>query len=131
MSQPDLTLNAPLQRRWANLPATWRRALACLAIAWAGNVALFASDWREMFLQWWDSSTYNHVLLIPFILAWLISLRWREVVKLEPQGWWPGLAGTAVLLLFWAALVIRAEWQALRDILALIDRATGHRLVPA
>ena len=91
MSQPDLTLKAPLLQGWANLPATWRRALACLAIAWACNVALFATDWREMFLQWWDSSTYNHVLLIPFILAWLISLRWREVVKLEPQGWWPGL----------------------------------------
>ena len=91
MPQPDLTLKAPLQQRWANLPAAWRRALACLAIAWACNVALFATDWREMFLQWWDSSTYNHVLLIPFILVWLISLRWREVVKLEPQGWWPGL----------------------------------------
>ncbi|MGV3510582.1 MAG: exosortase A [Novosphingobium sp.] len=92
MLQPDLALKAPLARGWASLPAAWRRALGLLALAWVGNVVLFASDWQAMFLQWWDSSTYNHVLLIPFILAWLISLRWKEVEKLEPQGWWPGLA---------------------------------------
>lgn len=56
-----------------------------------GNIAVFASDWQAMFLQWWDSSTYNHVLLIPFILGWLIRLRWQEVVRIAPQGWWPGL----------------------------------------
>lgn len=44
-----------------------------------------------MALQWWDSSTYNHVLLIPFILGWLIALRGREVLRVSPQGWWPGL----------------------------------------
>ncbi|MBA4354894.1 MAG: exosortase A, partial [Novosphingobium sp.] len=44
-----------------------------------------------MALQWWDSSTYNHVLLIPFILGWLIALRGREVLGVSPQGWWPGL----------------------------------------
>ena len=90
--QPDQALKAPLVRGWEALPAAWRRALGLLAIAWAGNVALFASAWQAMFLQWWDSSTYNHVLLIPFILAWLILLRWREVEKLGPQAWWPGLA---------------------------------------
>nr|WP_281390029.1 exosortase A [Novosphingobium jiangmenense] len=84
-------MKAPLARGWASLPATWKRALSMLALAWAGNIALFASDWQAMFLQWWDSSTYNHVLLIPFILGWLISLRWKEVEKLVPQGWWPGL----------------------------------------
>lgn len=91
MSPPDLALRAPLGRAWTALPAQWRRALGLLALAWLGNVLLFAADWRAMFLQWWDSSTYNHVLLIPFILGWLVSLRWREVVKVAPQGWWPGL----------------------------------------
>lgn len=70
-------------------------------LAWLGNVALFASDWRAMALQWWDSSTYNHVLLIPFILGWLISLRWREVVRLEPQAWWPGLVAFAGAAFLW------------------------------
>ncbi|WP_298283735.1 exosortase A [Novosphingobium sp.] len=87
----NLALDAPIGRAWAALPAPWRRALSFLALAWAANLVLFASDWQAMFLQWWDSSTYNHVLLIPFILGWLISLRWREVVKVAPQGWWPGL----------------------------------------
>lgn len=102
MSPPDLALKAPLGRAVAALPAPWRRALGLLALAWTGNVVLFASDWQAMFLQWWDSSTYNHVLLIPFILGWLISLRWQEVVRIEPQGWWPGLipfAGAAFLWL--------------------------------
>jgi len=87
----NLTLDAPIGRAWAALPGEWRRALGLLALAWLANVVLFASDWKAMFLQWWDSSTYNHVLLIPFILGWLISLRWREVIKIAPQGWWPGL----------------------------------------
>jgi exosortase A len=102
MPLPDLALRAPLGRAWSALPVPWRRALVLLALAWAGNVGLFASDWRAMFLQWWDSSTYNHVLLIPFILGWLVSLRWAEVVKVSPQGWRPGLipfAGAAFLWL--------------------------------
>jgi exosortase A len=41
--------------------------------------------------QWWDSSTYNHILLVPLILVWLVSLRARAVLALPPQGWWPGL----------------------------------------
>lgn len=83
------------------MPAPWRRALALLVVAWLGNVALFASDWQAMFLQWWDSSTYNHVLLIPFILGWLISLRWREVLRIEPQAWWPGLVAFAGAAFLW------------------------------
>lgn len=87
----NLVQDAPVGRAWAKLPAGWRRALGLLALAWLGNVVLFAADWQAMFLQWWDASTYNHVLLIPFILGWLVSLRWREVVKIGPEGWWPGL----------------------------------------
>lgn len=70
-------------------------------LAWLGNIALFARDWQAMALQWWDSSTYNHVLLIPFILGWLISLRWREVVRIEPQAWWPGLFAFAGAAFLW------------------------------
>lgn len=91
MPPRDIALKVRWRESWSAIPGQWRRTLILLAIAWLGNIALFASDWQAMFLQWWDSSTYNHVLLIPFILAWLVSLRWREVVKTEPQGWWPGL----------------------------------------
>lgn len=91
MSLPDALPQAPVGRAWQALPAPWRRALGFLALAWLGNLALFAREWRTMFLQWWDSSTYNHVLLIPFILIWLVALRWRDVLRVAPQGWWPGL----------------------------------------
>ncbi|MEL0209269.1 MAG: archaeosortase/exosortase family protein, partial [Novosphingobium sp.] len=91
MSPRDFALKAPLGAAWEAIPHSWRQAITLLGLAWVGNIVLFASDWRAMFGQWWDSSTYNHVLLIPFILGWLVSLRWREVVKIAPQGWWPGL----------------------------------------
>lgn len=91
MSPPDHAINAPFVRAWAALPAAWQRPLALVSLAWMGNIALFFADWRAMALQWWESSTYNHVLLIPFILGWLIVLRGREVLRVSPQGWWPGL----------------------------------------
>ncbi|MDT0507751.1 exosortase A [Novosphingobium sp. MMS21-SN21R] len=101
MSQPDLALKAPFSRLWQAIPAEWQRPLALLGLVWVGNLALFFTDWRDMALQWWDSSTYNHVLLIPFILGWLISLRWQEVLRVSPQGWWPGLVLFAGAGFFW------------------------------
>ena len=101
MQPHDLAFKAPLARAWASLPVQWQRPLALLGLAWAGNIALFFADWRAMALQWWDSSTYNHVLLIPFILGWLISLRGREVLRVTPQGWWPGLVLFGGAGFFW------------------------------
>lgn len=49
----------------------------------------------------------------------------------QQSGWWAVMAATGALLLFWAFWIVRAEWRALVDTLALVDRATGHRLVPA
>jgi exosortase A len=62
-----------------------------LAAAWLALVALFFADWREMAHQWWDISTYNHILLVPPIIAWLVRLRAPELARLTPQEWWPGL----------------------------------------
>lgn len=97
----NLALDAPIGKAWAALPDAWRRTLTMLAAGWIGNVVLFASDWKAMFLQWWDSSTYNHILLIPFILGWLVAQRWREVIKVAPHGWWPGLVLFAGAGFFW------------------------------
>ena len=69
----------------------WRRALPLLGATWLALIALFAPDWGKMFAQWWDSSTYNHVLLVPAILGWLVWLRLPELRKLTPRAWWPGL----------------------------------------
>lgn len=114
VSLRDTAGEAPLARAWQAIPVTWRRPLALLCLAWVGNIALFSADWRAMAMQWWDSSTYNHVLLIPYILGWLLSLRWREVGRLEPQGWRPGLvlfggAGFIWLLGSFAGLSIASQ----------------------
>lgn len=84
------------------LDPVWRGALLRLGAAWAGLIVLFWPDWRDMVGQWWGSSTYNHILLVPPILAWLVAQRRDEVLALTPRAWWPGLvlfAGAAFLWL--------------------------------
>jgi exosortase A len=78
----------------------WRDALVRLGCVWLALILAFAGDWLAMARQWWDSSTYNHILLVPPILAWLVSLRLDELRKLTPQTWTPGLllVGGGVLL---------------------------------
>ena len=86
--------------RGLSLPEAWRAPLTALAFAWLGLIALSWRDWRDMAAQWWDISTYNHILLVPAILAWLVALRRRELAKVRPEAWWPGLllvAGAAFL----------------------------------
>ena len=87
---PPEILSARLPRGLA-VPEAWRAPFIALAFAWLGLIALFWRDWRDMAAQWWDISTYNHILLVPAILAWLVALRRHELVKLTPQAWWPGL----------------------------------------
>ncbi|EGD58947.1 hypothetical protein Y88_1009 [Novosphingobium nitrogenifigens DSM 19370] len=79
----------------------WRGALARLALSWAMLGLLFFGDWRDMVGQWWGSSTYNHILLVPPILAWLVAQRREEVLRLSPQTWWPGLVVFAGAGFFW------------------------------
>jgi exosortase A len=99
-----MPLEAALPRpvAWAaRVPVIWRTPLLHLALAWLGLGALFFADWSAMARQWWDSSTYNHILLVPFILAWLVRLRWGEVARVVPQAWWPGLIALAGALFVW------------------------------
>jgi len=83
------------------LPTPWRMPLAQLGAAWAALILLFLGDWRDMAAQWWDSSTYNHILLIPLILVWLAAQRLDVVAKIAPRGWWPGLVVTAGACFLW------------------------------
>lgn len=73
------------------LSAAWRSALVRLGVAWAAILLIFSRDVADMVLIWWDSSTFNHILLIPFILAWLVMQRTDDVRSITPSGWWPGL----------------------------------------
>lgn len=85
---PELSLSlAPAREESA-----WRTPLAQLAVAWAGLFLLTIGDWSEMAWQWWNSSTCNHVLFVPPILAWLVWLRRPELMKLRPEASWLGLA---------------------------------------
>ena len=86
-----------------------------LALVWTGLVALTARDWAAMAHQWWDISTYNHILLIPPILVWLVRLRWAELSRLAPKAWWPGIAllvGAAAVWLAGSTLDINLIAQA-------------------
>lgn len=72
-----------------------------LASAWIVLFIAFYGDWVAMARQWWDISTYNHVILIPPIVAWLVWQRWGELRKLEPRAWWPGLLLFAAAGFLW------------------------------
>lgn len=85
----------------AAIPPAWRRPLGALVLCWSLLIALFIADWSAMARQWWDSSTYTHVLLVPPIICWLVRLRWEQLQSLEPTGWWPGLPVLAGAMLLW------------------------------
>lgn len=90
--QPDMTAMAGAPaRRWRALTPAWQSALIRLGVAWAALFLAFFGDWAAMARQWWDISTYNHILLIPPIVAWLVWQRWPELQRLSPRAWWPGL----------------------------------------
>lgn len=91
----DIALERPLA---AN---QWRGAVIRLGIAWAFLFALTAAEWREMAHQWWDIDTYNHILLVPAILAWLVWLRRDEIAKINARAWYPGIGVMAVALVGW------------------------------
>lgn len=82
------------------VPAAWRTPLLHLGLVWAALVVLFRAQWAEMARQWWDISTYNHILLIPVLLGWMTVQRAPELAKLTPRPWWPALAlfGAAAFL---------------------------------
>ena len=94
---PEQTTALALPR----LPAAWQRSLIALGAAWAMLLVACVQDWVEMAGQWWDSSTYNHILLVPPILGWLVAQRWPELRRLTPSGWWPGLVLFALAQLVW------------------------------
>lgn len=72
-----------------------------LAAAWLVLLTVFHADWAAMARQWWDISTYNHVLLIPPIIAWLVWQRRGELVLLAPSCWWPGLLAVVGAAFVW------------------------------
>ncbi|MFN3945534.1 MAG: exosortase A [Allosphingosinicella sp.] len=69
----------------------WRRHLQALGLAWAAILLLFHRDAAHMADIWWNASTYNHCLLIPPIIFWLVWQRREGLAHLTPAPWAPGL----------------------------------------
>lgn len=92
---------SPLDAFVAKCPPAWRVPLVRLCLAWIALVAWLWRDWADMVDQWWNSSTYNHILLVPFIVGWLVWMRAGELARLEPRAWWPGLLLVAGALFLW------------------------------
>ncbi|MXO83714.1 exosortase A [Altererythrobacter aestiaquae] len=86
---------------FSSIPNHWRSPLGRLALAWLAIFALTFRDWLTMFDQWWNISTYNHILLVPLIVGWLIYDRRRQLRDLQPAAWWPGLFAVGIALFFW------------------------------
>ncbi len=76
----------------ARQPASvWRRSLRYLGAAWVALLLLFWRDAAGMTAIWWNSSTFNHCLIILPILVWLVLQRRELLSDLKPQPWWPAL----------------------------------------
>ena len=69
----------------------WQKPLQYLAAAWAGLLLLFWRDAADMVAIWWNSSTFNHCLLIVPILVWLVMQRKELLAQLKPEPWLPAL----------------------------------------
>jgi exosortase A len=111
--QPDTTLDRSARPAvLARIPQVWRVPLTVLAAAVAALILATWREWGEMFHQWWNIDTYNHILLIPFFIVWLLALRAQDIARLAPRPWLPGLALVGLGLALW-----------------LVGRVTGINLI--
>jgi exosortase A len=85
------------------MPAAWRSALSALGLAALALVQLAAREWGEMAHQWWNIDTYNHLLLMPLIIGWLVHIKLGELAQIAPRAFWPGLVLVVAALGLWGA----------------------------
>ncbi|SMF75507.1 exosortase A [Allosphingosinicella indica] len=69
----------------------WRTHLVALGLLAGGILLLIARDAADMVRIWIDSSTFNHCMLLPPIIGWLVWQRLPELRQLTPVAWMPGL----------------------------------------
>jgi exosortase A len=112
-----MTAVFPIARARPITAPGWREHLTGLAAVWAALLLLFWSDAASMAGVWWESSTFNHILLIPPLIAWLVWQRLPELRRIAPAAWPPGLllvaAGAGLWLLGAAGSLALARHAAL------------------
>jgi len=133
---PELALRRRLPSWLDRVPAAWRAPIVHLSLGWALLFALTAGDWADMARQWWGSSTYNHVLLVPAILAWLVWLRTSEIAPLAPRAWWPGFVLVGGALFLWllgsvASVNLASQLGAVLALQAAVLALLGPRIAAA
>lgn len=96
MSPADAPALPPIH--WSD---SWKRHAIAVGAVWAAILLIFFRDTSDMALQWWNSSTYNHCLLLVPIIGWLVHQRREELSQLTPVAWWPGLLWSAGGGLLW------------------------------
>ncbi len=84
------------------IPTAWQHPLAVLLLAGVSLLVITAREWGQMLHQWWNIDTYNHILLVPVIIGWLIWMKRDELSQQVPRAWPPGLALVAAALALWA-----------------------------
>ena len=72
-------------------PTTWIPHGAALALVSLALLAIFRRDVADLTRLWWTSTTFGHCLFIGPVVAWLVHGRRRELARLHPIAWWPGL----------------------------------------
>ena len=103
MPSEPASLSAPAANWLDRIPAAWRSPLLALAAAWLALIAVTAPSWGEMLHQWWNIDTYNHLLLVPFIVGWLVMLKAGELTTITPRPFLPALAMVVGGLVLWWA----------------------------
>jgi exosortase A len=73
------------------MTSVWQKPLRMLSAIWGAILLLFWHDAFDMSRIWWNSSTFNHCLLIVPVLWWLVAQRMEQLAQLRPQSWWPAL----------------------------------------
>lgn len=96
-----MTAVLPIVRAEPAVASGWRLHTGVLAALWAALLLLFRRDAADIASLWYNSSTFNHCLLIVPLIGWLIWQRWPELRRLAPAAWTPGLGLVGAGALAW------------------------------
>ena len=106
MPREPAAMTAPAATGIDRIPAAWRTPLLALAAVAFALIAVTAPSWGEMLHQWWNIDTYNHLLLVPFIIGWLVMLKSGDLAIMEPRPFTPAIGLVAAgLALWWAGRI--------------------------